>query len=74
MAAEFESDPDFDKAFLERAKKAAERWTVRKAAREERTRALNDNRLFEADSQSRLALRVNRLVNDVRLSSRVAPA
>ncbi|MVT50073.1 hypothetical protein GPL17_06170 [Bradyrhizobium yuanmingense] len=70
MAAPLDADTDFDNAILERAKEAALRWKARKSTRNKRTKAVDQNKLFEADTRSRLALRVNRLINDVRLASR----
>ena len=70
MAAELDSDPDLDKVFLARARQAAERWDTRRQVREGRTRAVGEERFLEADSRARLALRVNRLIGDVRRTSR----
>lgn len=69
MAAEFDSDPELDRAYLARAKKAAERWDSRRQVREGRSQALQERRLLDADSPSRLAMRVNRLIGEVRRSS-----
>jgi endonuclease G len=70
MATEPDSDPDLDKALLERASEAAKRWRDREPIREERNNAIKDGRPFDADSRPRLALRLNRLINEVRSSSR----
>lgn len=70
MASPSDADSDFDNAILERAKEAAARWKVRKTARNKKTKAVDQNKIFEADTRSRLALRVNRLINDVRLAAR----
>ena len=70
MGVPYDADTDFDSAILERAKEAAARWKVRKSTRNKRTKAVDQNKIFEADTRSRLALRVNRLINDVRLASR----
>jgi endonuclease G len=70
MSVELENDPDFDKTLLARAKDARARWDTRTQKRELRTVAVNNKAPFDADSKSRLAMRVNRLVNEVRLSSR----
>lgn len=70
MAAEFDSDPELDKAYLARAAEAAKRWDSRRKVREGKSKALKESRLLDADSRDRLALRVNRLIGEVRRSSR----
>jgi hypothetical protein len=70
MATDPDSDPDLDKVLLERASEAAKRWRDRKTIREERNNAVKDGRPLDADSRPRLALRLNRLINEVRSSSR----
>lgn len=67
---ELDNTNEFDQALIARAREAASRWDVRKDARDDRTKALGEGRLLDADSPSRLAMRVNRLVNKVRVSSR----
>src|SRR5262245_34856084 len=70
MAAELDSDPELDSVLLERAKQAVARWDSRRAVRDQRIKALKDKRPLDADSPARLAMRINRLVSDVRMSSR----
>ena len=70
MAVDFDADPELDRALKERAKQAAARWGSRKKIRDDRTKALRENRPLDADSPARLAMRINRLVTDVRLSAR----
>ncbi len=69
MAAPIEIDPDLDKELLIRARQAAKRWEDRGEVRRARTEALENNELLQADSPSRLAMRMNNLIDDVRRSS-----
>ena len=69
MAAPIEIDPDLDKELVIRAQQAAARWEARGAVRKARTEALENNELLRADSPSRLAMRMNNLIDDVRRSS-----
>lgn len=70
MAAEMDSDPDFDKLLFQRAAEASSRWHQREQVRENKSKAVEEGRPFDADTKPRLALRLNRLINEVRLSSR----
>jgi endonuclease G len=70
MAAHFDSDPELERLLVERARGAATRWDKRSTIRAEKAAALSENRLLDADSPSRLAQRINRLVADVRISAR----
>jgi endonuclease G, mitochondrial len=70
MAAPIETDEPFDSELLKRARDAASRWDNRRAVREERSKALHEGRLMEADSPARLTMRVNHLIDDVRRASR----
>jgi len=67
---ELDNTNEFDQTLIARAREAASRWDARKYVRDDRTKALVEGRLLDADSPSRLAMRVNRLVNKVRVSSR----
>lgn len=70
MVVRFDADPELDQVLIRRSREAADRWENRKTIREGRTKALKESRPLDADSPARLALRVNRLVSDVRRSSR----
>src|SRR5262245_49925696 len=70
MVAAFDADPQLDQALIQRSKKAAENWDSRRDIREKKTQALQEKRPLDADSPARLAMRMNRLVADVRMSSR----
>jgi endonuclease G len=66
MATAFESDPTFEASLLARAAEAGERWQARRAVRQRRQDALDENRPLDADSPQRLTMRVNRLLDDIR--------
>jgi endonuclease G len=70
MATDLDADPELDRTLIERAKQAAARWQSRQKVRDARTKALKENRPLDADSPARLAMRINRLVTNVRLSAR----
>lgn len=70
MAAEMDDDPDFDNALREKATEAARRWRERRPVREQKAKAVEEGRPLDADTRPRLALRLNRLINEVRSSSR----
>jgi endonuclease G len=69
MASPVEIDPDLDAHLLDRAKEASERWEARTAVRDARTAAVKEDRPLEADSPSRLAMRMNNIVDNVRRAS-----
>lgn len=69
MASPVEIDPDLDAHLLDRAKEASERWEARTAVRDARTAAVREGRPLEADSPSRLAMRMNNIVDNVRRAS-----
>ena len=59
-----------DDALLARAEAASKRWELRTEARESRRNAVERGLYLEADSSTRLAARVNRLLGEVRRTSR----
>lgn len=63
-------DRDIDAAVVAKATEAVGRWRTRSKVRKQRTEALESGRPMRADTPDRLALRVNRLVDDVRAASR----
>ncbi|MCA1510185.1 DNA/RNA non-specific endonuclease [Bradyrhizobium sp. NBAIM01] len=68
MTAEMDNDPDFNSVFLERAAEAAKRWRERTAVREQKAIAVEEGRALAADTPPRVALRLNRLIDQVRKS------
>lgn len=64
-----EMDDDIDVALVSKAEAAASRWTARTTVREARTDALKRNAPLEADTPTRLAARMNYLIDDVRRST-----
>ncbi|WP_271593063.1 hypothetical protein [Bradyrhizobium sp. CCBAU 65884] len=68
MTAEMDNDPDFNSVFLERAAEAAKRWRERTAVREQKAIAVEEGRALVADTPPRVALRLNRLIDQVRKS------
>jgi hypothetical protein len=69
VAKGLDSYPELDRLLVARASEAAARWDGRRSVRNKKAKAINQNRPLEADSRARLALRVNRLLADVRLSA-----
>jgi endonuclease G len=69
MAAEMDNDPDFNSVFLERAAEAAKRWRERTEVREQKVKAVDEGRALAADTPPRVALRLNRLIEQVRKSA-----
>lgn len=69
MSAPARRDP-IDQQLLWQAEETARRWEGRRAVREGRQRAIEEENYLGADSPARLALRVNRLIQDVRRASR----
>lgn len=57
---------DFDSDILRRAREALARWEARSAIRDGRSEALREGKPLQADTPSRLAARVNVLVDEVR--------
>ena len=66
MSTSSQTDSDLEARLAEVAEGAAARWDGREEVREARTRALKSGRYLEADSRSRLAMRVNHLLDGVR--------
>lgn len=62
-------DDTIDSEIERAAGEAARRWSIRKPVREKRTAALTQNQPLKADSPSRVAARLNHLIDDVRRSS-----
>jgi endonuclease G len=59
-----------DQQLLRQAEETARRWDGRRTVREARQKAINEEDFLSADSPARLAMRVNRLIQDVRRASR----
>jgi endonuclease G len=59
-----------DDQLLRQAEETARRWDGRREVREARQKAIEEENFLAADSPSRLAMRVNRLIQDVRRASR----
>ncbi|HEX8653773.1 MAG TPA: DNA/RNA non-specific endonuclease [Allosphingosinicella sp.] len=70
MAAPIDIDPALDARLQAQAEAAAGRWDARSEVRARRGDAMARGDYLEADSRSRLAQRVNHLVQDVRRSTR----
>ena len=66
MAAEMDNDTDFDAALRERASEAAKRWRERTEIRNQKSKAVEEGYALAADTPPRLALRLNRLIEEVR--------
>ncbi|ULJ74483.1 DNA/RNA non-specific endonuclease [Rhizobium gallicum] len=64
-----EMDEGLDEILIEKAKQASERWDIRTDVREARSSAVASGNPLESDTASRLAARVNVLVDDVRRST-----
>ncbi|MDE3819738.1 hypothetical protein [Sinorhizobium meliloti] len=62
-------DEGLDETLIEKAKQASERWDIRTDEREARSNAVASGNPLERDTASRLAARVNVLVDDVRRST-----
>ena len=64
-----EMDPEIDNALVNAAEAAAERWAARTRVRDERTAAVERRAFLEADSPTRVAARVNHIIDQVRRSA-----
>ena len=62
-------DGDIDTNILRRAEEALARWQARSKVRDGRSKALRAGKALQADTPSRLAARVNLLVDEVRRAS-----
>jgi endonuclease G, mitochondrial len=69
MASPVEIDPSIDTRILARTREAVGRWDARTAVRDARTAAVKGDRPLDGDSRSRLAMRMNNIIADVRRSS-----
>ena len=68
-----DSSETFDRALREEAMAAAARWAARTPIRNARDEAVADGRPTDSDSRERGALRVNKLIDDVRRTAAGSP-
>ncbi|QHO77837.1 hypothetical protein ACH79_39780 [Bradyrhizobium sp. CCBAU 051011] len=61
-----DNDTDFDAGLRERASEAAKRWRERTEIRNQKAKAVEEGDALAADTPPRLALRLNRLIEEVR--------
>ena len=65
-------DPALDRAMLEIARAASDRWNARTRVRDNRASAIHDGRYLDADSPDRIAARINRLTAGARRAGMAA--